>query len=167
MILAALDAYYRRLAEAGGDDAPPPYGFAVQKVSAAIQLDRDGNFLGLVPLGVKDAKGKDRPRPMVAPDVGTRPGKQIKPSFACDTAAFLLGHDPADPARALAKFQASAELHRHLLSGLDDPVAAAVVRHFERWDPTAAKLGKDAEAMLGGWLVFLVEGALAHDRPAV
>lgn len=166
MILAALNDYYRRLAAAGGDDAPPAYGFTMQKVSGAIHLDRDGRFLGLLPLDIKDAKGKSRPRPMLVPQP---PGRTsgVEAAFLCDNGGYLLGCDLKGKAdRALRQYEAAAALHRNLLAGLDDPWARAVLKHFETWDPAAADLG-DSEALLAGWLVFLVEDAFVHDRTSV
>lgn len=166
MILAALNDYYQRLAAAGGDDAPPPYGFAVQKVAGAIQLDRDGGFLGLVPLDTTDAKGKSRPRPMLVPQP---PGRTsgVDAAFLCDNGGYLLGRDLKGKAdRAIRQFEAAAALHRELLGDLDDPWAQAVVKHFESWDPATADLG-DSDALLAGWLVFLVGDVFVHDRPMV
>lgn len=168
MILTALNDYYNRVA-GSGEDAPPPYGFAVQKVSGAIQLAPDGRFLGIVPLQDKDAKGRDRPRPMAVPEVGIRPGKQIKPAFLCDTAAFLLGYDIDGKQRAATKFPASAAHHQDLLlSAAHDPAAKAVLAHFATWNPAvAADILTPYTDLLQGWLVFLVDGRFAHDVPAV
>lgn len=167
MILAALNDYYQRLAAAGGDDAPPPYGFAVQKVAGAIQLDRDGRFLGLVPLDIKDAKGKSRPRPMLVPQPpASKTGTGMNPAFLCDNGGYLLGRDlKGKPDRAARQFEASATLHRQVLTELNDPWARAVLGHFDKWDQTT-DLG-DAEALLAGWLIFLVEETFIHDRLAV
>ncbi len=165
MILAALYEYYQRVA-GSGENAPPPPGFVVQKVTGAIQLDADGRFLGILPLLVPADKGKDRPRPMVVPDVGPRPGKQIKPAFVCDTAAFLLGYDPDDPERASAKFAAAAAFHQNLLAKTKTAVAVAVLRYFESWNVGSVDFST-VEPFLSGFLVFIVDGSFVHEHPVV
>lgn len=165
MILTALNDYYRRVG-GSGDNAPPPFGFGVQKVTGAVQLDTEGRFLGVVPLLVKDDKGKDRPRSMVVPQP---PGRTsgVEAAFLCDNGGYLLGRDLKGKGdRVRQQFEAAARLHRTILDGLDDAAARAVLRHFERWDGQAADLS-EVEELLSGWLVFLVDGGLVHERPAI
>lgn len=163
MILGALNDYYRRVAGTG-EDAPPPYGFAVQKVSGAVQLDRQGRFLGLLDLRQPDKKGRRRPRLMAVPQP---PGRTVAvaAAFLCDNGGYLLGHDlKGKPERAAQQFAAAADLHRAVLAGVDDPVAAAVLGHFSGWGPSAAAIDPELSA---GWLVFLVDGHYAHEAPAL
>ncbi|CAK0754178.1 CRISPR-associated protein Csd1 [uncultured Gammaproteobacteria bacterium] len=172
MILSALDAYYRRMSADTGE-AMPVYGFALQKVVGAIELDREGKFLGLLNLqsqGDKDdKKGKPRPVMKMTPEP---PGRTagIASAFLCDNGGYLLGYDLKGKAERVRKqFEAAATLHRTVLAGVDDPAAWAILRHFERWDPAAAAeiISTDGAELLAGWLVFWVNGAYAHDRPAL
>ncbi len=166
MILAALNDYYRRLSAAGEDDLLPAPGFAVQKVGGAIQLDADGRFLGLLPLLVPAAKGKERPRPMVVPQPPIRTSG-VEAAFLCDTGGYLLARDvKGKPERVRQQFEASATLHRTVLAGLDAPAARAVLRHFATWDPKTT-LTAGSEDLLAGFLVFVVNGAFVHEHPLV
>ena len=168
MILSALDAYYRRLS-AGADQTMPPYGFALQKVVGAIELDGEGRFVGLLDLQTKDDKGKLRPVMKMVPEP---PGRTvaIMPAFLCDNGGYLLGYDLKGKAeRARSQFEAAATLHRTILAEVDDPAARAILGHFESWNPAAAAdiIPTESADLLQGWLVFWVEGAFAHDRPAL
>lgn len=169
MILTRLYDYYRRVS--GSDpDAPPPPGFAVQKVVGAVQIGLDGRFLGLVPLNDTDAKGKSRPRLMVVPQPPSRT-VAISAAFLCDNGGYLLGIDlKGKPERARLQFAASAARHREILAGVDDPGARAVLAFFANWNPAgAAGILAGQEELLQGWLVFLLAGEAGylHDRPAV
>ena len=137
MILSALNAHHRRLT-AENPKSMPPYGFTLQKVTAAIELGADGQFLGLLDLHIYDSKGQSPSVAMMVPDVGKRPGRQIKPAFLCDSAAFLLGIDTEDPVRAVEKFQASKAHHVALLGKINDQAAKAIILHFEKWRPETA-----------------------------
>ncbi len=169
MILARLYDYYLRVA--GSDpEAPPPPGFAVQKVVGAVQIDASGRFLGILPLKDMDAKGKARPRLMPVPQPPART-VAISAAFLCDNGGYLLGVDlKGKPERAQAQFAACAARHREILEGVDDPGAQAVLAFFDAWDPAAAG---DAlagqEELLQGWLVFKLADApgFVHDRPVI
>jgi len=171
MILSALDAYYRRKAD-DPDDPLPPYGFALQKVVAAIQLDGDGRFQGLMSLQDADENGKLRPRLMLVPE---SPGRTVAVSaaFLCDNGGYLLGHDlKGKPERVRLQFAAATVLHREVLVGVEDPAARAILHHFESWQPEyAAEPLQPWAELLQGWLVFLVSGipgpGYAHERPAL
>ncbi len=169
MILSALDAYYRRLS-AGNDESMPPYGFALQKVTGAIELDSEGKFLGLLDLQSKDAKGKARPVMKLVPNPPAGRTSGIRAAFLCDNGGYLLGYDlKGKEKRAQNQFKESQELHRTLLTGSDDPAARAIIRFFESWDPAdaAGRITPERTELLAGWLVFFVDGAFAHDRPAL
>ena len=169
MILSALDAYYRRLS-AGADETMPPYGFALQKVVGAIELDGEGRFLGLLDLQTKDDKGKARPVMKMVPSPPAGRTSGIRAAFLCDNGGYLFGYDLKGKAeRAQNQFKASADLHRSLLTGIDDPVAQAILRFFGSWNPAdaAERITPETAELLGGWLVFWVDGAFAHDRPAL
>ncbi|MEI6985545.1 MAG: type I-C CRISPR-associated protein Cas8c/Csd1 [Rhodospirillaceae bacterium] len=165
MILSALDAYYRRMS-AGDDQTMPPYGFALQKVVGAIQLDGEGRFLGLLDLQVKDDKGKARPMGMMTPEP---PGRTagVSSAFLCDNGGYLFGFDLKGKAeRAARQFEAAAALHKEVLAGVDHPAARAICRHFETWDIARAAdvMAAQDTALLQGWLVFSIIGAYAHDE---
>lgn len=148
MILTALDALYRRLSTAEGDDALPPLGFSLAKVVGALCIDADGAFRGLLDLRRTEGK-KKLPRLMQVPQPPHRTVK-VMPGFLCDNAGYLCGHDTkGKPDRAAKQFKASAELHARLLTGVDDPAARAVLAWFDRWelDAAAERLGRPSRVV--------------------
>lgn len=169
MILQELVRLYDRLAQTETDDGPvvPPYGFTTEKVSFAIVITTDGDFVRIDDL--RDLSGK-KPVPvqMQVPNHWKRPGSGITPFFLCDTATFLLGLDLNDqPERAAQSFKASHELHARLAEGLRlESTVVSVTRFFEKWPEAnidTSSLPQDLH--LGGNLVFRIDGGyrLVHE----
>lgn len=172
MILSALNQYYQRIAGTG-KDAPPPFGFSDAKVVGAIQIDAEGNFLGILPLSDTGPKGKPTPTILAVPQPPRRT-VGIDPGFLCDNAGYFCGYDSkGKPERAAEQFAAAANLHRQLLQGVEHPMAVAVLRYFAKWDvSTAANALSGNDNLLSGWLIFRLVGAsgnsgYAHEVPAL
>ena len=97
----------------------------------------------------------------------------IRPNFLCDTSSYLLGVDGKGKAdRSIDCFAASKALHLHLLREVDSPIARAIVRFFEHWDPSQAAshpvLQEDWEELLkGGNLTFSLDKQFAALDPAI
>ncbi len=156
MILSALYGYYKRTA-GQGENSPPLLGFENAKVSGAIQIDLDGQFLGILDMRQSQIKGKPRPCLMSVPQPPVRT-VGIKAGFLCDAAGYCLGYDgKGKPERAQETFAASREIHETLLQNCVHPVAQAILRFYEQWTPQTdtETLTAYAEEM-SNWLVFAV-----------
>ena len=78
------------------------------------------------------------PRTMQVPQQVKR-SSGVAPNFLCDNAAYMLGVDSkGKPERAKACFDACAALHHALLDGVAHPMAAAILRFFDTWNPMQA-----------------------------
>lgn len=93
MILQALKAYYDRLAS-DPDSGIAPEGWIQGGIDFLLELDADGNFLGIQSLQKQEGK-KKTPKPMLVPSIGkqsikhTNSGKDA--NLLWDNASFVLG----------------------------------------------------------------------------
>ena len=159
MILQALTQYYEDLLRLGKINRP---GWSKQKVSYSLLLSEEGELLQLLHLQQEVQRGNKTvlgPQEMWVPSPVKR-SSGIRPNFLCDTSSYLLGVDGKGKAdRSIDCFAASKALHLHLLREVDSPIARAIVRFFEHWDPSQAAshpvLQEDWEELLkGGNLTF-------------
>ena len=133
MILEALCRHYDTLLR---EEKAVKRGWSYAKVSAALQLDRDGNLIGVLPLETGEGGGKKKR--MRVPERPTRTVK-ILPMYLCDTSSYFLGvDDKGKPERSKKCFLASAELHQKQLESCNSPAAVAVRNFFTRWKPEDA-----------------------------
>lgn len=163
MILQALTQYYEDLLAQGKIARP---GWAVAKVSWALELGEDGSLLGLFHLQREVLRGKKTalvPQELLVPQPVKR-SSGVAANFLCDTSSYLLGADSkGKPARATECFVAAADLHRQRLDGAQSAAARAILAFFERWDPAVAPehpaLQQDwPEICKGGNLIFWYKG---------
>ena len=172
MILQALTEYYEALVKQGKLDRP---GWSKAKVSYAIELDGEGNFLRVHSLMQEEKVGNKtvrRPSDRFVPAPAKRTsGKRA--SFLCDNASFIFGTDnKGNPERAVDCFMVSKELHLSLLEGINTPCANAVRGFFEKWDPRSANeiLGETGyfdELVKGANIIFLVDSKYAQTDPQI
>lgn len=100
-------------------------------------------------LGAANEKGKLLPRMMFLPTPVKRTSGKAA-SFLCDNAKYLLGitsemrsseHTPSD-SKAIKDagtcFRISAQRHHDLLDGVSCPMAQAILRFFDAWQPEQA-----------------------------
>ncbi len=112
------------------------------------------------------------PQQMTVPAPVKR-ASSIIANFLCDNSGYLLGADnKGNPQRALQCFAACRALHERLLKGVESLIARAVLAFFRSWKPERAQehpaLSELWEALIsGGNLVFLYDGAYAHQDPAI
>lgn len=168
MILQALVQYYEALAKRG--DVPRP-GWAVAKVSWELVLNKNGEPISLLPLTTQEQRGKKTvtlPQNMTVPEP-TKRAVNIASNYLCDSAKYLLGFDSNDnPERINRCFEAAKELHLCHLKEIDSPVAKAIYRFFDTWNPGNAE-GHQAfrdiydEAAKGANIVFSFNGVYAHE----
>lgn len=172
MILQALTQYYEDLLRLGKINRP---GWSKQKVSYSLLLSEEGELLQLLRLQQEIQHGNKTvlgPQEMWVPSPVKR-SSGIRPNFLCDTSSYLLGVDGKGKAdRSIDCFAASKALHLQLLKEVDSPVARAIVRFFEHWDPSQAAshpaLQEDWEELLkGGNLTFSLDKLFAAQDPAI
>mgnify|MGYP001623672180 FL=1 len=172
MILQALTQYYEDLLRLGKINRP---GWSKQKVSYSLLLREEGELLQLLHLQQEVQRGNKTvlgPQEMWVPSPVKR-SSGIRPNFLCDTSSYLLGVDGKGKAdRSIDCFAASKALHLQLLKEVDSPVARAIVRFFEHWDPSQAAshpaLQEDWEELLkGGNLTFSLDKLFAAQDPAI
>ena len=166
MILQALTQYYEDLLKLGKINRP---GWSKQKLNYSLLLSEEGELLQLLHLQQEVQRGNKTvlgPQEMWVPSPVKR-SSGIRPNFLCDTSSYLLGVDGKGKAdRSIDCFAASKALHLHLLREVDSPIARAIVRFFEHWDPSQAAshpvLQEDWEELLkGGNLTFSLDKQFA------
>lgn len=172
MILQALTQYYEDLLAQGKIARP---GWAVAKVSWALELGEDGSLLGLFHLQKEVPRGKKTalvPQELLVPQPVKR-SSGVAANFLCDTSSYLLGADSkGKPARAAECFAAAAALHRQFLNGTQGAAARAILAFFDRWDPVVAPehpaLKRDwPEICKGGNLIFWYKGHPVTEEPEI
>lgn len=168
MILQELTAFYERLAQQpDASDTIPSPGWSKESVSWAIILGLQGDVKGVLPLGIQDGKGKQRPLEMLVPEHDGRSGKSPKAYFLCDKASYLLGIGAKE---GDASRERSRTLHHEVLDSCDDDGAQAILGFFD--NPRPLGMIEDSLAQdfaVGKMMVFCLEraGSFIHDRVAI
>ena len=138
MILQALTKHYETLSAKG---EIPRDGWAVVKISWALELDAAGSVVSVLPLTeLVERKGKTvnvpQQKSMPAP---FKRSSGIRPNFLCDNAAYILGltdsPEEKDKKRAAECFAASREFHLSVLNSCGSDAAQIVRAFFDKWDP--------------------------------
>lgn len=148
MILQALVRHYEQLAAKGTLETP---GWQSVKVSYALRLSESGELRAIEDLRNEVERGNKKalvPRTMQVPQQVKR-SSGVAPNFLCDNAAYMLGVDSkGKPERARACFEACAAHHHQILDGVTHPMAAAILRFFDTWDPVQAAAHPLVEPLL-------------------
>lgn len=169
MILQALVRCYDALAAVGKVQKP---GWSPVKVSWGLELDEDGNLIRLLPLVTPNDKGKATPQLRSVPDPVKR-SSGIAANFLCDNAAYLLGLDgKGRPERTKGCFVACRELHQKILANVHHPMALAILRFLEKWNPDDAESCPVLLPCLdglkkGGNLIFRLNNTEAQNVPEI
>jgi CRISPR-associated protein Csd1 len=167
MILQALNSYYYRLRENPDSGIAVP-GFAPQKISHALILDREGRLLQIQ--DIRDTSGKTpRPTLIMVPEAAIR-AVNIAANFLWDNTGYVLGLDnKGKPERTSHTFQAFKTLHHNIGDEIGDAGMRAVLLFLDSWNPEKAPSAIDWDEILGSNLVFRLhrERAFVHERPAV
>jgi CRISPR-associated protein Csd1 len=151
MILQDLVTRYE---DAGGGEL----GWKEQVADFAIDLDIDGNVLGIISFQSPD--GKKARRTFLLPEEPQGRTVAIKPAFLCDNKGYFFGDKPEKPERGAKMHEASASLHAEILAKVETEAALAVRRFFD-----TRKAVEDL-AELGKYL-FIFNGAFVHEDSAV
>lgn len=168
MILQALVKHYETLAKQGKVSRQ---GWCQAKISYALDIDTEGNLLGIISLKQEVERGKKSvwvPQVVEVPEMVAR-SSGVSANFLCDNSKYLLGIDrDGSGKRVLECFQAAKEKHERILEHVQSEAAVAVKNFFENWEPMKAKenpelLEKWEDITAGGNLVFYVETQYAHE----
>lgn len=169
MILAALAAYYERLAAAPDSDVAP-YGWSRQKIGFVVVLDPDGSLHAIEPPPTVD-EAAGRKFESIVPGQSKPSGAGIKPCFLWDNAAYLLGVVPEgrDAEWAWGRFEGFRAAHMEREREVDEPAYSAVCAFLRSW--SQERLARHTKDMTRatGFGVFRVRPLLAyvHQAPSV
>lgn len=172
MILQALVKHYKTLAEQGKVSRQ---AWCRAKVTYALDIDTDGNLLGIISLKQEEERGKKTvwvPQMVEVPEMAAR-SSGVSANFLCDNSKYLLGIDnDGSGKRVLECFQSAREKHESVLEEVQSEAAVAVKHFFKNWDPMKAKehpelLEKWEDITAGGNLVFYVGTMYAHEDPDI
>ncbi len=167
MILQALNAYYNRLREDRTSGIALP-GFAPQKISYALVIDREGQLVEIQ--DIRDISGKKpRPIPLMVPEAVIR-SVDVASNFLWDNTGYALGiDDKGKPERTRHTFEAFKSLHHDIGDGVADPGMRAVLRFLDSWDPAKRPSTYDWQDIVGANLVFRLEKerGFVHERPVI
>lgn len=173
MILQSLVNYYDILEKADKISKP---GFCMAKVSYALNLSKDGELVGIIPLKISEKRGKktyEVPQMMEVPEQYKKT-VGIKSNFLCETSKYILGIDSSKkPERARQCFNAFYNLHKTILSDVNCVEAHAILSFLDAWTPELYEdnqvLQEYIEDILSGVnLVFHIEGVgFAHENDVI
>lgn len=172
MILQSLVQYYEALEKKGKITSP---GWCQAKVSFALNITREGELVGVIPLKDEEVRGKKTvfvPQIVKVPQMSAR-AVNISANFLCDHSGYLLGIDSkGKPKRTADCYQCAKEKHLEILKNADSEAAAAIINFFEKWQPQKAEEHpalKDSleEILEGGNLIFQVDHNYAHEDTAI
>lgn len=143
MILQALVKHYETLAEKELAARP---GWCRASVSYALDIDLEGNLLGIISLKEEFLRGKKTvwlPKSMEVPEMVPR-AAGVSANFLCDNSKYMLGIDAKGTGRRILEcFEASKEKHLHILEAVGTDAAIAVRNFFLKWNPETAKVHED------------------------
>lgn len=160
MLLERLCTYAeRRLA------LPPP-GYKPQNIRYAIDLDREGRFLGIIDTADANQRGVRQGKEFVAPYL-KRSGSKPKPVPFADTAGRSLGLTYGDKSESWcsARHQEYVEIVSDCANGTGNSLVRAVATFLAGLDAKSIELPVDFER--GALLTFRVENVLLFHEEAV
>ncbi len=165
-----LQALVKRYEDAVSEKQKP--GWGPRPVDFHLNIDENGEILGLIPCG--EAKGKRGEGQL--PETEAR-SSGIKPYFLCDNVGYMLGVDTKDKEGqqkndGAKKYAAAKELHLKVLAGVDTPAAAAIRNYFSK-APNIARAEQLFRESVGGIpetrndLAFKVDGRYAYEDESI
>lgn len=163
MILQSLVDYYEALA-AQGNIAKPGWGYA--KISYALNIDKQGSLLNVIPLKVNSQKGKkiiELPQDVMLPEA-TKRTAGVAAQFLWDNAKYVLGLSSDEKIeRTKQCFEAMKQKCQEILADAVGEKAAALKAFFAGWQPEQAKDNAVlqpymADLLTSANLTFKVEG---------
>lgn len=187
MILQSLVAYYETLARQGAIAKP---GWGDYKISYAVNLNQQGEVIGILSLEKEVMRGKKKvsvPTVHMLPE-GIKKTVGIRAQFLWANAAYCLGlpkdmkkADMAEDAaakwekekkRSIACFEAMKKYHLDILEAIHTPSAEALKRFFTTWKPETAENHPVlkpylATNLLTANVMYAVEGVFVKDDETI
>ena len=182
MILQALADYYKILVS---KDRIPPFGWAIANISFALEIDRNGDPVQLLPMfETEERKGKPVQVPgkyMMPAPVKRTAG--VAANFLYDNPQYVLGLPKEDKKktpgsekknaeRALETFRCMSQLHLELLKDCTSDAAAALKNWFGKSSPGDEGLKEliapfMKELSEGGNITYFFEGKPVTQYPEI
>lgn len=187
MILQSLVDYYETLARQGAIAKP---GWGDYKISYAVNLNQQGEVIGILSLEKEVMRGKKKvsvPTIHMLPE-GVKKTVGIRPQFLWANAAYCLGlpkenktadmtEDAAtkwekDKKRSIACFEAMKQYHLDILEAVHTPSAEALKRFFTTWKPETAENHPVLKPylttnLLTANVMYAVEGVFVQDDETI
>ncbi len=177
MIFQALVALYDRLPQPGPSrDGVPPFGFSVEDIGFAINIDKQGNMIGQPEdLRVKIKANTYDFRRSVVPysnkvNVRSAKGAAKTPNFMVDKADYIFGM--SDKSLKKIHNESFKKVFTDVCGDSDDEGVVAVRAFLEKWKPRESvelRYWKEICGNHGKWVAFRLQGdnCFVHERPAV
>ena len=187
MILQSLVDYYETLARQGAIAKP---GWGNYKISYAVNLNQQGEVIGILSLEKEVMRGKKKvsvPTTHMLPE-GVKKASGIRPQFLWANAAYCLGlpkeNKTADMTgdaatkweknkkRSVACFETMKQYHLDILEAVHTPSAAALKRFFKTWNPETAENHPVLKPylttnLLTANVMYAVEGVFVQDDETI
>lgn len=154
-----------------------PEGWGMAKVSHKIQLDKEGNFKGIISakekIKVKNGKKEVEIAPTRKVPLPVIRTIGVKANFLCDTPTYLLGvAKDGNKERANECFEAARKLHHKVLDNCLAEEAKAILAFFDTWDYEHAETDpmiqeKIEELASANNLIFTVDGKNTTTNPDI
>lgn len=166
MIIKSLVDYYNSL----GDRVPKNH-WASWDVSGVIELDNNGNMIGIYSLLEQDENRKNPIRKsMVVPQAFAKRTSGKKANFLCDKAQYILGISSVQDEGIITdqeSFDLAYQLHKKILGEVDNERSQAVLKYFESLDLNSLASNKwileNLDIISQGNFVFRVNGSFVED----
>ena len=187
MILQSLVDYYETLARQSAIAKP---GWGNYKISYAVNLNQQGEVIGILSLEKEVMRGKKKvsvPTTHMLPE-GVKKASGIRPQFLWANAAYCLGlpkeNKTADMTgdaatkweknkkRSIACFETMKQYHLDILEAVHMPSAAALKRFFTTWNPETAENHPVLKPylttnLLTANVMYAVEGVFVQDDETI
>lgn len=154
-----------------------PEGWGMAKVSHKIQLDKEGNFKGIISakekIKVKNGKKEVEIAPTRKVPLPVIRTIGVKANFLCDTPTYLLGvAKDGNKERANECFEAARKLHHKVLDHCPATEAKAILAFFDTWDYEHAETDpmiqeRIEELASANNLIFTVDGKDTTTNPDI
>lgn len=168
MILQSLVQYYEILKQQGKVTEP---GWCSAKVSYALDIEKNGELKGIIPLKTEEKRGKktvEIPITLRVPRMESR-SSGVKANFLCDNSKYFLGIDEKGCGKRIQEcFESSKEKHLKILQDVHSEFAEAVKNFFTNWNPEDAQNNIHIQPIwddltAGGNLIFCMGTKYAHE----
>lgn len=145
------------------------YGEESTNIPYAVCIDDEGTVVHIDTLG--DATQERITNKIIVPLHGGRQGSKPKGMPLWDGAKYLLGDPTQAPDKAMACFEAEAEVNVDIFKDVDDPAARAIVKYFSRppqWEKAREQFGeKGWKKMVTSNFILSYDGQPLNVNPTI